>query len=105
MNRLDNLGDYNIVRDDLYEHGGDAAALYKDIADTAVAEQAPALIAFGALIALIADFGIRRGIAYWKNRKQLLEKKPILEQQLVEHIHNEPQDPDELPIELSNLED
>lgn len=56
MARIDNLGDYNIVRDALYEHGGDAAKLFKDIGDTAVAEKRPAILKEGAGYATIVIF-------------------------------------------------
>lgn len=53
MARIDNLGDYNIVRDALYEHDGDAKKLFKDIGDTAVAEKRPELMKEGAIQAAI----------------------------------------------------
>ena len=93
MSRLDNLGDYNIVRDDLYKFGGDAAKLYKNIADTAVAEKTPALLIKGGLIGgaviLAVDFGTRaviKGAKYMKNRKKLLAEKPNLERKLAEQM-------------------
>lgn len=93
MSRLDNLGDYNIVRDDLYKHGGEVAKLYKSIGDTAVAEEAPALLTKGGLIGgaiiLVAGLGtqaIIKGVKYMKNRKKMLEEKPNLEKQLAEQM-------------------
>ena len=93
MSRLDNLGDYNIVRNDLQKFGGDAAKLYKNIADTAVAEKTPALLIKGGLIGggiiLAADLSIRavvKAVKYMKNRKKLLKEKPNLEQQLAEQM-------------------
>ena len=91
MNPLDNLGDYNIVRDDLYKCGGDAAKLYKNIADTAVAEKAPALLAAGGLIVLAlgaAAQGVIEGVKFLKKRKKMLDEKPNLEKQLAEQMEN-----------------
>ena len=53
MARIDNLGAYNIVRDALYEHDGDAKKLFKDIGDTAVAEKRPELMKEGAIKAVV----------------------------------------------------
>lgn len=93
MSRLDNLGDYNIVRDDLFKFGGDAAKLYKSIADTAVAEKTPSLLikggVIGGVIILAADLGTRaviKGVKFMKNRKKMLDEKPDLERQLAEQM-------------------
>lgn len=93
MSKLDNLGDYNIVRDDLYKFGGDAAKLYKSIADTAVAEKAPALLIKGGLIggAIVLGIGfgahaIVKGVKFLKDRKRLLGEKTNLERQLAEQM-------------------
>lgn len=93
MSRLDNLGDYNIVRDDLYKFGGDASKLYKSIADTAVAEKTPALLTkggvIGAAIVLAVGVGTQamiKGVEFMKERKKLLAEKPNLEQQLAEQM-------------------
>ena len=89
MNPLENLGDYNIVRNDLFSCGGDAAKLYQGIADTAVAEKTPALLTKGGIIGgvtvLVIGFGAQaviEGVKYLKKRKKMLAEKPQLEQQL-----------------------
>ena len=89
MNPLENLGDYNIVRNDLFNCGGDAAKLYQGIADTAVAEKTPALLTKGGIIGgvtvLVIGFGAQaviEGVKYLKKRKKMLAEKPQLEQQL-----------------------
>ena len=89
-NRLDNLGDYNIVRDDLYAHDGNAESLYKDIGDTAVAEARPEIMKDGITIGFIIGFAIplavgvvRKGIAYFNQRKKdkkLIDSKEELKQ-------------------------
>lgn len=101
MSRLDNLGDYNIVRDDLHKFGGDAAKLYKSIADTAVAEKTPGLLIKGGLVGgaviLAVDFGTRaviKGVKYMRNRKKLLDEKPNLEQQLAEQMKQDSEKPE-----------
>ena len=108
MSRLDNLGDYNIVRDDLYKFGGDAAKLYKNIADTAVAEKTPAILVKGGLIGgaiiLAADFGIRavvKGVKFMKERKKMLEEKPNLEKQLEEHLKDDSEQSGDFSAESS----
>lgn len=109
MSRLDNLGDYNIVRDDLYKFGGDAAKLYKNIADTAVAEKTPAILVKGGLIGgaiiLAADFGIRavvKGAKFMKERKKMLNEKNNLEQQLAQQIKNDSEQSEDISAETSD---
>lgn len=109
MSRLDNLGDYNIVRDDLYKFGGDAAKLYKNIADTAVAEKTPAILVKGGLIGgaiiLAADFGIRavvKGAKFMKERKKMLNEKTNLEQQLAQQIKNDSEQSEDISAETSD---
>ena len=110
MSRLDNLGDYNIVRDDLYKFGGDAAKLYKSIADTAVAEKTPELLVkggfIGGAIVLVIGFGthaVIKGVKFMRNRKRLLDEKPNLERQLAEQMEIAP-DPAEGSSEVSDDE-
>lgn len=93
MSPLDNLGDYNIVRDDLHRFGGDAAKLYKNIGDTAIAEKAPALLAKGGLIGAgvtivvgLGLYAVVEGAKFLKQRKMLIENKPQLEQQLAKDL-------------------
>lgn len=95
MSRLDNLGDYNVVRDDLYKHGGDVSKLYNSIADTAVAEKTPEIMLKGGLIGgviiLAIDLGTRaviKSVKYLKNRKKLIDEKPNLERQLVAQVED-----------------
>lgn len=93
MYPLDNLGDYNTVRDDLFKFGGDVAKLYKNIGDTAVAEKTPALLAkggvIGGVIVLTVGVGAQavvKGVKFMKERKKMLDEKPNLEKQLIEQL-------------------
>ena len=101
MNPLENLGDYNIVRNDLFNCGGDAAKLYKGIADTAIAEKTPALLTKGGIIGgvtvLVIGFGtqaIIKGVKFWKERKKILAEKPELEEQLARQMVNASEQPE-----------
>ena len=109
MNPLENLGDYNIVRNDLFNCGGDVDKLYKDIGDTAVAEKTPALLAkggvIGGVIVLIIGFGtqaIIKGIRFMKGRKKLIAEKPQLEQQLVRQTVKNAEHPKGAPVEADD---
>lgn len=95
MGRLENLGDYNVVRDDLYKFGGDAKKLYKAIGDTAVAKERPnilnegkaegrvegavAAILIGGIMFLI-DKGVKT-INQKKKDKKLIENEPELKRE------------------------
>ena len=57
--RIENLGDYNKVRIDLQNAGGNLDILYGKIGATAVAKAAPALLAAGAWIFYIRQKGIQ----------------------------------------------
>ncbi len=55
---LDNLGDYNLVRDDLKACDGSRDALYKSIGDEAIKKSAPVI----ALLAIGAYEGIKKAL-------------------------------------------
>lgn len=93
-NRLDNLGDYNVVRNDLQAHGGDVESLYKEIGDTAVAKERPAIkregqlegfgyaaIFFGGLY--VCKKGYDR-FKRWRNDRRLIKSEPELKEKFVE---------------------
>ena len=82
---LDNLGDYNIIRDDLKRMGGSVAKLYKAVGDNAVNRQAPAIFRKGvltgcagtaAVITLV--YGGYEGIKYWLGRRQAVKEEEQL---------------------------
>lgn len=109
MNPLENLGDYNIVRNDLFNCGGDAAKLYKGIADAAIAEKTPELLVKGGIIGgvtvLIIGFGTQaviEGVKYLKKRKKMLAERPHLEQQLAEQVVKHSEHPEEVPDEAND---
>ena len=109
MNPLENLGDYNIVRNDLFNCGGDAAKLYQGIADTAVAEKTPALLTKGGIIGgvtvLVIGFGAQaviEGVKYLKKRKKMLAEKPQLEQQLARQAVKNTEHPEGVSAEADD---
>ena len=57
--RIENLGDYNKVRIDLQNAGGNLDILYGKIGATAVAKAAPALLVAGAGIFYISQKGVQ----------------------------------------------
>ena len=98
MYPLDNLGDYNIVREDLYKHGGDVGKLYKSIGDTAVAEKTLALLAKGVAIGggavLVLGFGVQaaiKGVRFLEKRKKLIAEKHQQEQELARMAEEQPE--------------
>ncbi len=76
---LDNLGDYNVVRNALKEANGNADILYQEIGDTAVAKAKPQIFKDGCLtgtgIGLGIGFIIFGGYSYYKNKKN--EKEAV----------------------------
>lgn len=85
-NRIDNLGDYNIVREDLKSHNGDVDSLYKSIGDAAIAEVRDSIWKdgaktgfFGGILAscviVFSAWGITKIVKYSKQREE--DKKLI----------------------------
>ena len=101
MDRLDNLGDYNIVRDALHERGGDAARLFREIGETAVAKERPAILWEGAcyatlgilLLETVAFLGIEgyHIISRKNGDKKMIQREDTLRDEFSEtlgnHIH------------------
>lgn len=91
-NPIKNLGDYNIVREDLQAAGGILETLYKNVSDTAVLKATPKLMFKGGVIATsflsIAYVGYK-GISFIKHRKQKIENEPVLNKEFVETINPE----------------
>ena len=90
---LDNLGDYNIIREDLKAVGGAVDILYKNIRNDAISKAkpgilikaAPFFIAFGSL----TTFGIMK-IKEIHNNKKLAEiREPVLKEELRKELGRE----------------
>ena len=83
--RIENLGDYNKVRIDLQNAGGDLNVLYGKIGATAVAKAAPAL--------MFARAGIlwagQKGVQLLRKRKELIKHEPELKEQFKEAVQSE----------------
>ena len=67
MSRIENLGDYNEVRIDLKNFGGNKEALYNSIGKKAVVKAAPKFLALGGLVGAVLGGRIRSAI--WSIRK------------------------------------
>lgn len=85
-NPIENLGDYNVVRDALKAEGGNADKLFSKIGDNAVAKAAPMLQLkggiFGSLVTVILVFGC---IKVWQaigKRKLAIKNEPNLKAEL-----------------------
>ena len=91
-NPIKNLGDYNIVREDLQAVGGSLENLYKNISENAVLNATPKLMLKGGVIATsflsIAYVG-HKGLCFIKNRKQKIENELVLNEEFVETINTE----------------
>lgn len=91
-NPIENLGDYNKVRESLQAAGGCMETLYKSVGDTAVSKAAPKLLLKGGLIGVvlcgIAYFG-HKGSCFMKDRKQKIENEPALKKVFIEAIEAE----------------
>ena len=83
--RIENLGDYNKVRIDLQNAGGDLNVLYGKIGATAVAKAAPVLLFAGAGILWAGQ----KGAQFLKRRKELIEHEPELKEQFKEAVQAE----------------
>ena len=82
---LDNLGDYNKVRDDLKRMGGSVEKLYKAIGDNAVNKQAPGIFRNGVLTGCAGTaafftlaYGGYKGVKYLLGCKQALKEEEQL---------------------------
>lgn len=87
-NPIQNLGDYNIVREALQAVGGNKEILYKSIGDTAVAKAAPKIFRKGTFIGSAITAGLigfsylgYKGYSFLKDRKQKIENEPALKQE------------------------
>lgn len=83
--RIENLGDYNKVRIDLHNVGGDLDILYRKIGATAVAKAALPLLVTGAGIFYIGQKSVR----LLKKRKEMIKNEPELKKQFIEVVENE----------------
>lgn len=83
--RIENLGDYNKVRIDLQNTGGDLNVLYGKIGVTAVAKAAPALMFAGAGILWAGQ----KGVQLLRKRKELIKHEPELKEQFKEAVQSE----------------
>ena len=83
--RIENLGDYNKVRIDLQNVGGDLDILYRKIGETAFAKAALPLLVTGAGIFYIGQKSVR----LLKKRKEMIKNEPELKKQLIEVVENE----------------
>lgn len=83
--RIENLGDYNKVRIDLQNAGGDLNVLYGKIGATAVAKAAPALMFAGAGILWAGQ----KGVQLLRKRKELIKHEPELKEQFKEAVDEE----------------
>lgn len=82
---IENLGDYNKVRIDLQNAGGDLNVLYGKIGATAVAKAAPALMFAGAGILWAGQ----KGVQLLRKRKELIKHEPELKEQFKEAVQSE----------------
>lgn len=85
-NPIENLGDYNRVREDLQAAGGNLAALYKSIGDTAVIKAAPKLLLGGITIGVVGLASFNKCVHFMKTRKQKIEKEPELKKEFVKEL-------------------
>ena len=83
--RIENLGDYNKVRIDLQNAGGDLNVLYGKIGATAVAKVAPVLLFAGAGILWAGQ----KGVQLLRKRKELIKHEPELKEQFKEAVQSE----------------
>ena len=86
-NPVENLEDYNKVREDLQAVGGNLAELYKNIGDTAVFKAAPKLLCGGIAIGVIGVISFNKCLVFMKTRKQKIEKEPELRKEFVEELN------------------
>jgi len=91
-NPIENLGDYNKVREALQASGGRLETLYNDIGDTAVSEATPKILLIGVVIGIaitaVSYLGYK-GYCFWKDRKQKIENEPALKKEFIEAVEAE----------------
>ncbi|WP_411338054.1 hypothetical protein [Enterocloster lavalensis] len=85
-NPIENLGDYNKVREDLQAVGGNLAALYKSIGDTAVFKAAPKLLLGGIAIGAVGVISFNKCVDFVKTRRHKIEKEPELKKEFVKEL-------------------
>lgn len=92
---LDNLGDYNVVRNALKEANGNAEILFQNIGSAAVAKERPKIYKDGYLTGIGIGVGICSiiygGYSYCKNKKnekKALNAEPKLKEELTKTIEN-----------------
>lgn len=95
-NPINNLGDYNKVRIDLQNAGGNRDVLYKKIGETFVAREAPKLITIGAVGATVVLTGCAGLVllgtkisSSLKSRKDKLKNEPELKKEFEKALENE----------------
>ncbi len=90
-NPIENLGDYNKVREDLQAAGGNLFALYKSIGDTAVIKAAPKLLLEGIAIGVVGLASFNKCVGLMKTRKQKIEKEPELKKKFAKALEVTPE--------------
>lgn len=92
-NPIENLGDYNRVREDLQAVGGNIQTLYKTVGDTAVSKATPMLLLKGGVVGvgLVSSMLLigYKSIRFMKERKQKIENEPALKKEFVEMLEAE----------------
>lgn len=82
---IENLGDYNKVRIDLQNAGGNLDILYGKIGATAVAKATPVLLLAGAGI----FYASQKGVQLFKKRKEMIKNEQELKKQFEEAMQTE----------------
>lgn len=92
---LDNLGDYNVVRNALKETNGNAKILFQNIGAATVAKESPRIFKDGCLTGIGIGVGICSviyvGYRYYKNKKnekEALNAEPKLKKELTKTVEN-----------------
>ncbi|TQI66818.1 hypothetical protein [Clostridium sp. KNHs216] len=96
-NPIENLGDYNKVREALQAAGGNLETLYKSVGDTAVSKAAPKLLFKGGMIGaglLYFAYVGHKAICFMKDRRQKIENEPELKKKFVETFEAEASESD-----------
>lgn len=86
---LDNLGDYNVVINDLKEADGNVEILYKNIKNTAVAKEKPRIFKEGCLTGTVicaAIYGVCKYYKYKKDKKKALQTESKLKDELIKTV-------------------
>jgi len=97
--RINNLGDYNRMREDLQLAGGSIKKLYEQIGETAVAKASPKIFNKGVFAGCLITVGVI-AIVYFayeeycilKDRKHKTENEPFLESAFLESLEAELQE-------------